>query len=101
MTFLIDFLSKIISSNGNNIVLRIIPITGYIFIAILAVPAFGAQIPLIGLSKKIGIFYVMFAGVFLSGVSIFLFGIFNGFFIILLLGIVNSIGYAAAMPLAQ
>lgn len=31
----------------------------------------------------------------------FLFGIFNGFFIILLLGIANSIGYAAAMPLAQ
>jgi hypothetical protein len=66
VTFLIDFLSKIISSNGDNIVLRIIPITGYIFIAILAIPAFGAQIPLIGLSKKIGIFYVMFAGVFFS-----------------------------------
>lgn len=31
----------------------------------------------------------------------FLFGVFNGFFIILLLGIGNSIGYAAAMPLAQ
>ena len=31
----------------------------------------------------------------------FLFGVFDGFFLILLLGIGNSIGYAAAMPLAQ
>ena len=30
-----------------------------------------------------------------------LFGIFSGFGIILLVGIANSIGYAAAMPLAQ
>lgn len=31
----------------------------------------------------------------------FLFGVFSGFVIILILGIGNSIGYAAAMPLAQ
>lgn len=31
----------------------------------------------------------------------FFFGIFNGFGIILLVGIANSLGYAAAMPLAQ
>ncbi len=37
----------------------------------------------------------------MSGVSMFLFGVFDGFFLILLLGIGNSIGYAAAMPLAQ
>ena len=101
VTFLIDFLNKIISSNSDNIVLKTIPITGYIFIAILAMPAFGGQIPLIALSKKIGNFFVIFSGVLLSGISMFLFGIFDEFFIILLLGIGNSIGYAAAMPLAQ
>ena len=31
----------------------------------------------------------------------FFFGIFSGFLIILFLGLANSIGYAAAMPLAQ
>lgn len=31
----------------------------------------------------------------------FLFGILNGFGVVLLIGVVNSIGYAAAMPLAQ
>lgn len=66
VTFLIDFLNKVIQSNGDNIVLKVIPMSGYIFIAILAIPAFGGQIPLIGLSKKIGTFFVIFFGVLLS-----------------------------------
>lgn len=66
VTFLIGFLNKIIQNNGDSTVLRFIPITGYIFIAILAIPAFGGQIPLISLSKKIGTFFVIFFGVFLS-----------------------------------
>ncbi|MFA6090459.1 MAG: MFS transporter [Candidatus Gracilibacteria bacterium] len=101
VTFLIDFLDKIISSNSDNILVQTKLFTGYVFIAVLAIPAFGAQIPLIALSKKIGIFPVIFTGVLLSGISMFCFGIFNGFFLVLLLGIGNSIGYAAAMPLVQ
>lgn len=100
VTFLIDFLDKIIAKN-DNILLQTRLFTGYVFIAILAIPAFGAQIPLIGLSKKVGNFFVIFFGVLLSGISMFFFGVFDGFFIVLLLGIGNSIGYAAAMPLAQ
>ncbi|MDD5376720.1 MAG: MFS transporter [Candidatus Gracilibacteria bacterium] len=100
ITFLINFLDKIISNN-DNILLQTRLFTGYIFVALLAIPAFGAQIPLIGLAKKIGPFFVIFTGVLLSGISMFFFGIFSGFFIILILGIGNSIGYAAAMPLAQ
>ncbi len=100
ITFLVDFLNKIITNN-DNLLLQTRLFTGYIFIALLAIPAFGAQIPLIGLSKKIGTFFVIFSGVLLSGISMFLFGVFDGFFVILLLGIGNSIGYAAAMPLAQ
>lgn len=60
VTFLIEFLNKIIRSDGENIILKIIPITGYIFIAIMAIPAFGAQLPMINLSKKIGTFLIIF-----------------------------------------
>ncbi|MDD2891621.1 MAG: hypothetical protein PHQ95_01530 [Candidatus Gracilibacteria bacterium] len=101
VTFLVDFLNKIIAGDGDNILVKTKLFTGYVFIAVLAIPAFGAQIPLIGLSKKIGTFSVIFAGVLISGISMFFFGVFNGFFIILMLGLANSIGYAAAMPLAQ
>lgn len=101
ITFLIEFLNKIINSNGDNLVLQVIPITGYIFIAIMAIPAFGAQLPMINLSKKIGTFLVIFFGVLLSAISMFLFGIFDGFTIVLAVGIINSIGYACAMPLSQ
>lgn len=66
VTFLVDFLDKIIASNGDNILIQTRLFTGYIFIAILAIPAFGAQIPLIGLSKKIGTFSVIFSGIILS-----------------------------------
>ena len=100
ITFLVEFLNKIISNN-DNILLQTRLFTGYIFIALLAVPAFGAQLPLIALAKKIGPFFVILSGVLLSGISMLFFGVFNGFFIILFLGIANSIGYAAAMPLAQ
>lgn len=100
ITFLVDFLNKIITNN-DNILIQTRLFTGYVFIALLAIPAFGGQIPLIALAKKIGTFSVIFSGVLLSGISMFLFGVFEGFFLILLLGIGNSIGYAAAMPLAQ
>lgn len=101
VTFLVDFLDKIINSNRDNLLLQTKLFTGYVFIAILAIPAFGAQIPFINLSKKIGTFFVIFFGVILSGISMFLFGLFEGFVPILILGILNSVGYAAAMPLAQ
>lgn len=65
ITFLINFLDKIISNN-DNILLQTRLFTGYIFVALLAIPAFGAQIPLIGLAKKIGPFFVIFTGVLLS-----------------------------------
>lgn len=65
ITFLIEFLNKIITNN-DNILLQTRLFTGYVFIALLAIPAFGAQIPLISLSKKIGPFFVIFTGVLLS-----------------------------------
>lgn len=59
VTFLVEFLNKIIASDGETIILKIVPITGYIFIAIMAIPAFGAQLPMINLSKKIGTFLII------------------------------------------
>lgn len=75
--------------------------TSYTFIALLAIPAYGMQIPLIALSKKIGSYIVIVVGALLSAMSICLFGIFQTFEIVLILGLLNSIGYAAAMPLSQ
>lgn len=40
VTFLINFLDKIITSNGDNILIKTKLFTGYIFIALLAIPAF-------------------------------------------------------------
>ncbi|MCK9272329.1 MFS transporter [Candidatus Gracilibacteria bacterium] len=101
ITFLIEFLDKIINKSGDNVLVQTKLMTGYVFIAILAIPAYGLQLKFISLSKKIGNFLIIFAGVLFSGISIFLFGFFEGFTIILFLGLINSIGYAAAMPLAQ
>ncbi|MDD2486823.1 MAG: MFS transporter [Candidatus Gracilibacteria bacterium] len=98
-TFLIDFLNNILNQNKDNFIAQLM--TGYIFIAVLAVPAYGAQIPLIGLSKKIGTFTVTLAGVLISGISVLFFGFFNTFIMVLILGVLNSLGYAAAMPLSQ
>jgi hypothetical protein len=44
---------------------------------------------------------VILAWVLLSWVSVFLFWLFDTFLIVLLLGLLNSIGYAAGMPTAQ
>lgn len=91
VTFLVDFLDKIINSNRDILLLQTKLFTGYVFIAILAIPAFGTQLPFINLSKRIGTLFIIFFGVILSGVSIFLFGFFDGFVPVLVLGLLNSI----------
>ncbi|MDD3793847.1 MAG: MFS transporter [Candidatus Gracilibacteria bacterium] len=102
-SFLIDFINGILVKNSTELSrfnLQNI-LTAYVFIALLAIPAYGAQVPLINISKKIGLFKVLMFGVLISGISIFFFGFFDSIFIILLLGLANSIGYAAGMPLSQ
>ena len=101
ITFLIKFLDKIIDNSGDNILVQTKLMTGYVFIAILAVPAYWLQLKFISLSKKIWNFLVIFTWILLSWISIFLFGFSEGFWIVLMLWIINSIWYAAAMPLAQ
>lgn len=98
-SFLIDFLNSVIKWSA-DVPLKSL-MSAYVFIAILAIPAYWAQVPLINISKKIWTFPVMFAWVLVSWISIFLFWVFNSFWMILLLWIVNSFWYAASMPLSQ
>ncbi|MDD4151370.1 MAG: MFS transporter [Candidatus Gracilibacteria bacterium] len=95
-SFLIDFLNGILESSK-------VPklISAYVFIAMLAIPAYGAQIYLIGLAKKIGTLKILLPGILISGISVFMFGIFETFLLVLLLGLLNSLGYAAGMPTSQ
>lgn len=100
ITFLIKFLDKILN-NSDNILVQTKLMTWYVFIAILAIPAYWLQLKFISLSKKIWNFLIIFFWVILSWISIFLFWFSSGFWVILFLWIINSIWYAAAMPLAQ
>lgn len=102
-SFLIDYLDWIIKWNEESLkqVYLQTVMTSYVFIAILAIPAYWAQIPFVGLSKKIWTFPVMLFWVLISGISVFMFGLVDSFWIILILGMINSLWYAAAMPLSQ
>lgn len=102
-SFLIDFIDWILSDNSSELAkfnLQNI-FTAYVFIAFLAIPAYWAQIPLISLSEKIWLFKVLMFWVLLSWLSIFFFWFFDSIFIVLLLWLINSIWYAAGMPLSQ
>lgn len=98
-SFLIDFLQEMLLRNKDNPVAALM--TGYTFIAALALPAYGLQIPFIALARRIGQFMVIFFGVLLSGFSLLFFGYVDLFSSVLLYGMINSVGYAAGMPLAQ
>ncbi|EKE26988.1 MAG: hypothetical protein ACD_4C00091G0002 [uncultured bacterium (gcode 4)] len=98
-TFLIDFLNNVLAKDKDNFIAQLM--TWYVFIALLAIPAYWAQIPLIWLSKKIWVFTVTLVWVLISWVSVIFFGFFHTFVMVLILWILNSLWYAAAMPLAQ
>ncbi len=90
-SFLIDYLSKLPGASG----------FGYALLGILAIPAFVTQQFFINMSKKFGVFWVASFGLMVSGISIMLFGIVEGIPFVILFGILNSLGYAAGMGLAQ
>lgn len=102
-SFLIDFLEQIISINSEalkDLYLQNI-LTAYVFIALLAIPAYWAQGPLIKLSGKIWVMKVILPWILISWISVFLFWFFNTLGIILILWLLNSVWYAASMPTAQ
>lgn len=103
VSFLIDYLDWIIGNNKwelSKIYLDTI-MTSYLFIWIIAVPAYWCQTFFIKISKKIGTLPIIFFWLILSGVSVIFLWFASTFTIVLILGIFNSIWYAAAMPIAQ
>lgn len=95
-SFLIDFLNWILESSK-------VPklISAYVFIAMLAIPAYWAQIYLIWLSKKLWILKILLPWILISWISVFLFWMFETFLLVLLLWLLNSLWYAAWMPTSQ
>lgn len=102
-SFLIDFINQILSKNADDLAKVYLKniFTAYLFIALLAIPAYWAQEYLINLWKKIGTIKVLLLWVFISWISIILFWFFEYIIIILALWLINSIWYAAAMPISQ
>ncbi|MEK7545216.1 MAG: MFS transporter [Patescibacteria group bacterium] len=74
--------------------------TGLI-IGIFIIPLFLCQVPFSKLSEKIGRPFFMYLGLGLAAASIFGFSISHDVFWVILMGLGNSIGYAAAFPTAQ
>ena len=102
-SFLIDFIDWILVKNSSDLArfnLQSI-FTAYVFIAILAIPAYWAQIPLINLWNRIWLLKVLLAWVLVSWISIFLFWVYSTLLAILFLWVLNSFWYAAGMPLSQ
>lgn len=103
VSFLIDFIDQILTKNADDLAkfkLQSI-FTAYVFIALLAIPAYWAQEYLIKLWNKVWMTKILLLWVLVSWVSIFLFWFFESLVFILILWLVNSLGYAAWMPISQ
>ena len=99
--FLIPFLDGIIRENASNGLIRTGLVTPYVLLGIIILPVFLFQNLFISLAKVIGNLPVIMGGLLVCAVSIAILTFFHGFGAILLLGALNSIGYAASMPLAM
>jgi MFS family permease len=75
--------------------------TAYVAIALFSAPAYGWQVPLVGLAWKFGVWKVMIPGLFVAWISMFIFWLTGSISIILLAGVINGLGYAACMPTSQ
>ena len=73
----------------------------YLLIGVIAIPVFTLQMPFIKLSQKTGYYAVVASGVALSAAAAFCFLIPGPLTVFLAFGLLNAVGYAAAMPLAQ
>jgi len=98
-TFLVQFLEKVLISSSSDIITR--NISGYILLWLLVIPAFSCQQFFINLSKKFWVFIIVMIGNIISAVSMVCFWLADNLYFIMLFGIMNSIWYAATMPLAQ
>lgn len=102
-TFLVDYLKEVLSFNsGDYIILHTRwLITWYVLLWILIIPAFLFQQFFIQKSKKYWIFKVIIFWNILSALSLVCLWLSEGLYTSLVWGMLNSIWYAATMPLAQ
>ena len=104
-TFQVEFLEKILAMNQGSIIVsnqftgKII--SGYLLLWLLVLPAFATQFFFIKMSKKTGITNMISFGILLSAFSIICFALSNNILLVILFGIMNSLWYAATMPLSQ
>lgn len=102
-TFQVEFLDKVIWLNRDNYLIKQTwwLISWYLLLWILVLPAFLMQEFFIKLSKKVNVFYIIIFWTILSSISMLFFGFVDKLYLVLFFGFLNSIWYAAVMPLAQ
>jgi MFS family permease len=93
-TFVVTYLANYITSEYKFML-------PYVLIGVIAIPVFTLQMPFIKLSKKAGYYALMAGGLSLSAAAAFCFLVPGPLWLFLAFGLVNAVGYAAAMPLAQ
>lgn len=102
-TFQVEFLEKIIWINRDNYLIKQTwwLITWYVLLWLLVLPAFLLQDFFINLSKKLGSFKIIMFWILISSISLFFFWIFKELFLVIIFWLLNSVWYAASMPLSQ
>lgn len=102
-SFLIDFLDQVLRNNMADLAAFKLQniLTAYVFIALLAIPAYSMQLPLIKLWEKIWIIKIILFWILISWISIISFSFSELFIFILIAWLINSIWYAAWMPTSQ
>lgn len=102
-TFQIDFLDKVIDINKDTMIIKQTwwLINWYLILVLLVIPAFLLQDFFINLSKKIWVFNVLMIWTIISRISMFCFWISDNFYWVILFWLLNSVWYAASMPIAQ
>jgi MFS family permease len=102
-TFFIDYLEEALKESGVQNIIR----SGFILIGIIAIPAYTLQFFWIKKSTIHGKFAIVTLGFFISAISLFGLAVAGNFenliglIIVVLLGMCNSVGYAAGYPMSQ
>ncbi len=101
-TFQVDFLEKIIDLNQESLIIEQwwALMSWYVLLLLLVIPAFALQRFFIAQQENYTTLNIILVGIIVSAVSIMWFGISDNILLVMMFGIINSIWYAAAMPLA-
>ncbi len=102
-TFLIDYIDRVLLLSQDTLIRFHIQdlLTAYVFIWLIAIPAYGAQVPLVSLASKIWPWKVIIPWLILSAISMFIFGFAWSIFVLLIAWLINSIWYASSLSLSE